>query len=135
MATAKNITMDDLLAQEDVKQLTPSEVVDGTILSVRKHEVLVDLGPLGVGLVPRREIGFGKTLNEGDPVTASVVDTELDNGYALLSFVKQPRIVAGTKSSVSSRRAKSSRLRPMMPTVAVSSSNTKGCVGSYQCRN
>ncbi|TAH32373.1 S1 RNA-binding domain-containing protein [Candidatus Saccharibacteria bacterium] len=88
MATAKNITMDDLLAQEDVKQLTPSEVVDGTILSVRKHEVLVDLGPLGVGLVPRREIGFGKTLNEGDPVTASVVDTELDNGYALLSLRK-----------------------------------------------
>ena len=88
MATAKNITMDDLLAQEDIKQLTPSEVVDGTILSVRKHEVLVDLGPLGVGLVPRREIGFGKTLNEGDPVTASVVDTELDNGYALLSLRK-----------------------------------------------
>ncbi len=88
MATAKNITMDDLLAQEDIKQLTPSEVVDGTILSVRKHEVLVDLGPLGVGLVPRREIGFGKTLNEGDPVTASVVDAELDNGYALLSLRK-----------------------------------------------
>ena len=88
MATAKNITMDDLLAQEEIKQLTPSEVVDGTILSVRKHEVLVDLGPLGVGLVPRREIGFGKTLNEGDPVTASVVDTGLDNGYALLSLRK-----------------------------------------------
>jgi len=80
--------MDDLLDMESVKQLTPSEVVDGTILSVRKHEVLVDLGPLGVGLVPRREIGFGKTLNIGDPVTASVVDAELDNGYALLSLRK-----------------------------------------------
>lgn len=89
MATAKQtITMDDLLAQEDVKQLAPSEVVDGTILSVRKHEVLVDLGPLGVGLVPRREIGLMRTLNEGDPVTASVVDVELDNGYALLSLRK-----------------------------------------------
>ena len=89
MATAKQtITMDDLLAQEDVKQLAPSEVVDGAILSVRKHEVLVDLGPLGVGLVPRREIGLMRTLNEGDPVTASVVDVELDNGYALLSLRK-----------------------------------------------
>lgn len=88
MATAKNITMDDLLAEESVKQLTPSEVVEGHVLSVRKHEVLVDLGPLGVGLVPRREIGFGKTLNQGDPVTASVVDAELDNGYALLSLRK-----------------------------------------------
>jgi len=80
--------MDDLLAEEKIQQLTPGEVVDGTILSVRKHEVLVDLGPLGVGLVPRREIGFGRTLNEGDPVTASVVDAELDNGYALLSLRK-----------------------------------------------
>lgn len=88
MAIAKTVTMDDLLAQEDVKQLTLSEVVDGTILSVRKHEVLVDLGPLGVGLVPRREIGLTRTLNTGDPVTASVVDAELDNGYALLSLRK-----------------------------------------------
>jgi len=89
MATAnQTITMDDLLASEKVTQLTQGEVVDGTILSVRKHEVLVDLGPLGVGLVPRREIGFGRTLNEGDPVTASVVDSELDNGYALLSLRK-----------------------------------------------
>jgi len=88
MATAKTITMDDLLAGETVTQLTAGEVVDGTILTVRKHEVLVDLGPLGIGFVPRREIGFGQKLEEGDSVTASVVDTELDNGYALLSLRK-----------------------------------------------
>jgi small subunit ribosomal protein S1 len=80
--------MDDLLKEESVKQLTQGEVVTGTILNVRKHEVLVDLGPLGVGLVPRREIGFGRTLEEGDEVTASVVDAELDNGYSLLSLRK-----------------------------------------------
>jgi small subunit ribosomal protein S1 len=80
--------MDDLLKEESVKQLTQGEVVIGTILSVRKHEVLVDLGPLGVGLVPRREIGFGRTLEDGDEVTASVVDAELDNGYSLLSLRK-----------------------------------------------
>lgn len=86
--TTSSITMDDLLKEESVKQLTQGEVVTGTILSVRKHEVLVDLGPLGVGLVPRREIGFGKTLNDGEEVTASVVDSELDNGYSLLSLRK-----------------------------------------------
>jgi small subunit ribosomal protein S1 len=80
--------MDDLLKEESVKQLTQGEVVTGTILNVRKHEVLVDLGPLGVGLVPRREIGFGRTLEDGDEVTASVVDAELDNGYSLLSLRK-----------------------------------------------
>jgi len=82
------ITMDDLLKEEDIKQLTQGEVVDGKVLTLRKHEALIDLGPLGIGLVPRREIGFSRNLNEGDTVTASVVDAELDNGYSLLSLRK-----------------------------------------------
>lgn len=82
--------MDDLLAGNSagVKQLTVGEVTTGTVLSLRKHEVLIDLGPQGVGFVPRREVGFSRALNEGDEVTASVVDTELDNGYSLLSLRK-----------------------------------------------
>jgi len=83
------ITMDDLLAGESsVKQLVAGETIVGTILNVKKHEVLVDLGPQGVGLVPRREVGFSRNLSEGDEVTASVVDAELDNGYSLLSLRK-----------------------------------------------
>ncbi len=84
------ITMDDLLAssEADVKQLTAGEITTGTVLSLRKHEVLIDLGPQGVGFVPRREVGFSRSLKEGDEVTASVVDTELDNGYSLLSLRK-----------------------------------------------
>ena len=86
----KSTTMDELLAAEDdsVKQLEQGESVTGTILSIRKHEVLVDLGAQGIGLVPRREVGFYRNLNVGDEVTASIVDTELDNGYSLLSLRK-----------------------------------------------
>lgn len=88
MAT-KALTMDDLLAAESsVKQLIAGETITGTVLSVKKHEVLIDLGAQGVGLVPRREVGFGRTLNAGDEVTASIVDSELDNGYSLLSLRK-----------------------------------------------
>ncbi len=89
MANA-TITMDDLLASagDTIKQLIVGEVVHGTVLSVKKHEILIDLGPLGVGLVPRREVGFSKNYEEGDEVTASVVYTELDNGYSLLSLRK-----------------------------------------------
>lgn len=89
MANA-TITMDDLLAQagENIKQLIAGEVVPGTVLSIKKHEILIDLGPLGVGLVPRREVGFSKNYNEGDEVSVSIVDTELDNGYSLLSLRK-----------------------------------------------
>ncbi len=89
MAKATTITMDELLASEQVGQLTTGEAVEGIVLSVRKHELWVDLGPYGVGLVPRREIGAMRALKEGDSVTASVVDAELeDGGYALLSLRK-----------------------------------------------
>lgn len=89
MADAK-ITMDGLLAQagDSVKQLTVGETVDGTVLSVKKHEILIDLGPLGVGLVPRREVSLSKNYNVGDSVIASVIDTELEDGYSLLSLRK-----------------------------------------------
>ena len=85
--------MDDLLARasDSVKQLTAGEVVHGTILSIKKHEVLIDLGPLGVGLVPRREVSMSNNYAEGDEVTASVVEVELDNGYSLLSMRKAAR--------------------------------------------
>jgi small subunit ribosomal protein S1 len=88
MATAKNITMDDLLEENAGNALATGEVVDGKVLSVKKHEVWIDLGAHGVGLVPRREIGLARNLGPGDEITASVVDTEMEDGYALLSLRK-----------------------------------------------
>ncbi len=79
-------TMDELLASTDIKQLKTGDVVEGVITSVRKHELWVDLGPNGVGVVMRREIGHGQKLEVGEPVTTSVVDPEMDEGYALLSM-------------------------------------------------
>lgn len=89
MANAK-LTMDDLLAgvTEASKPLIAGEVVAGKVLSVRKHEVLIDLGSQGVGLVPRREVGRARQLEVGDEVNASVVDTELEDGFSLLSLRK-----------------------------------------------
>ena len=65
---AKATTMDELLAAESdsVKQLAQGDAVVGTILQIRRHEVLVDLGAQGIGLVPRREVGFYLNLNIGD---------------------------------------------------------------------
>lgn len=84
------LTMDELLASEaaTIKQVAQGEVIDGVVLSVRKHEILIDLGPQGIGLVPRREVGFSRALKEGDEVTASIVDPELENGQVLLSLRK-----------------------------------------------
>jgi small subunit ribosomal protein S1 len=88
MAKTNAISMDDLLKEESAQQLAIGEVIEGKVLSVRKHEIWIDLGGHGIGLVPRREIGLSKTLAEGEPVTLSVVDPEMDEGYALLSLRK-----------------------------------------------
>lgn len=80
------MSMDELLASTEVAELKIGDVIEGTITSVRKHEVWLDLGPNGVGVVMRREIGYGQKLEEGEKVTTSVVDPEMDEGYALLSM-------------------------------------------------
>lgn len=83
------ITMDQLLAEQDaagIKQLETGDVVEGAISSIRKHEIWIDLGVQGVGVVMRREIGHGQQLELGQTVTVSVIDPELEEGYALLSM-------------------------------------------------
>ena len=80
MQKKQSITMDDLLNSNPIKDQEVGDVVEGTILSVRKHEVWVDLGAYGIGLVVKREIGYGADLKEGEAVTASIVDTEMDDG-------------------------------------------------------
>lgn len=86
---AKKITMDELLAgADDSKKVIAGDTVEGRVLSVKKHEILIDLGAQGVGLVPRREASFARNLEVGDEVTASVIDAEMDDGYVLLSLRK-----------------------------------------------
>lgn len=83
---SKTITMDDLLAGQDFKQLEAGDVIEGIVSSVKKHEVWIDLGARGVGVVMRREIGHGQQLEPDQTVTVSVIDPELEEGYALLSM-------------------------------------------------
>lgn len=80
------ITMDELLASSDLAGLTTGEVVEGVVTAIKKNEVWIDLGARGVGVVLRREIGYGQKLEDGQKITVSVVDPEMDEGYALLSM-------------------------------------------------
>lgn len=88
MAKAK-LTMDELLADEkSVPTPIINENIDGKVLSVKKHEILIDLGPMGVGFIPRKEASYLRDLEVGKEVTASVIDTDMDNGMILLSLRK-----------------------------------------------
>ena len=82
------ITMDDLLAQSDVKPLRTGDVVEATVTSIKKNEIWLDLGAHGIGVVMRREIGYGQKLEVGQQVTASMVEPEIEDGYSLLSLRK-----------------------------------------------
>ena len=81
---------DELLEKEgeSIKQAVAGDTVDGVVLSVKKHEILIDLGAKGVGLVPRREASYARNLEVGQEVTASVIDAEMEDGYVLLSLRK-----------------------------------------------
>jgi len=80
------LTMDELLESSKVQQLKVGDVVEGSIISVKKHEIWIDLGANGIGVVMRREIGYGQVLEVGQSITVSVVDPELDEGHMLLSM-------------------------------------------------
>ena len=80
------LTMDELLASSDIQQLKVGDVVEGNVLSVKKHEAWIDLGANGVGVVMRREIGYGTNLEKGQAITLSVIEPEMDEGYALVSM-------------------------------------------------
>ena len=87
--TANAVTMDDLLKNQPVTELSSGEVVEGKVISVKKNEVVIDLGAPGVGIVLRREIGYNnQDLKPGDEVSASVIDAEIYPGQALLSLRK-----------------------------------------------
>ncbi len=79
------ISMDELLESSSVEKIKTGDVVTGVVTSVRKHEIWVDLGANGIGVIFRREVGGGD-IKEGEEITASIVDPEMDEGYALLSM-------------------------------------------------
>ncbi|MCA9326513.1 S1 RNA-binding domain-containing protein [Candidatus Saccharibacteria bacterium] len=82
----KVLTMDELLAQHDAQPLQAGDVLEGVVTSIKKHEVWIDLGARGTGVVLRREIGHGQKLEEGENVTVSVIDPEMEEGHSLLSM-------------------------------------------------
>jgi small subunit ribosomal protein S1 len=89
---AKNAqTMSDLISGGvDIKVLKPSDMVEGTLISVGKNEVYIDLEGYGVGVVRGRELYDDQatlaSLKVGDRILASVVDVENKDGNVELSL-------------------------------------------------
>lgn len=84
--TTSDITMEDLLAEMPVINLSAGDVVEGEVVASDKHEIWLDLGPRGTGLVIGREIENNHTIKVGDVISASVIESEDPNGIMILSL-------------------------------------------------
>src|SRR5580700_1892708 len=90
-AAASAKTMEDLLGSGvEIKVLKPADMVEGTLISVGKNEVYVDLEGYGVGVVRGRELYDDEatlsSLKPGDQIFVSVVEPENKEGIAELSL-------------------------------------------------
>lgn len=88
-------TMEELLQMEEEKSkpIAENDTIEGTVVSVTKAGIWLDLGVHGTGLAvgaDAAEAGYKDSL-PGDKISATVVVPEMDEGYALLSLKKASR--------------------------------------------
>jgi small subunit ribosomal protein S1 len=89
-AHVNNNDMESLLENEDVKIPQIGDVIDATVIDMSASIVLLDIGPIGTGMVIGREAKSGLAeddkLKPGSKVRAAVVDLDNDDGYIELSI-------------------------------------------------
>ncbi len=89
---SKTKLMKELLNQnKDASELPQvNDLVEGAILKISKHEMIIDLGPLGTGIIYGGELKENRDmvrgLKAGDKITALVTNLENDEGYIELSL-------------------------------------------------
>ncbi len=90
-AAASAKTMTELIGSGvDIKVLKAADMVEGTLISVGKNEVYVDLEGYGIGVVRGRELYDDEAtlsaLKPGDKIFVSVVEPENKEGIVELSL-------------------------------------------------
>jgi len=86
--------MTDLLEKEslEIRVFKPGQFVEGVVVSKGKDELLVDVGAKSEAIIARSEFEGSEQsmadLEVGDKILASVVQSENDQGYLVLSLRK-----------------------------------------------
>ena len=92
MAQSATIVPMDLLLKDSPELLIPKpgEIIEGTVISVDKKSVMVDINGILTGIIAGRETRDAmdtiKTLKPGDNVSACVLESENDEGLLVLSL-------------------------------------------------
>tara|TARA_B100000029_G_scaffold158025_1_gene153381 strand:- start:33 stop:1313 length:1281 start_codon:yes stop_codon:yes gene_type:complete len=93
------VNLPDSIAPEDFPEVleqtmvtfSNGDIIEGTVVSVTRNEIMLDVGYKSEGVIPSRELSVQKDkdprsiLNIGDKVQALVINKEDDDGRLLLS--------------------------------------------------
>ncbi len=73
---------------ETLNKVADHQVVDGTVISVDKKEVIVNIGYKSDGIIPASEFRYNPELKAGDTVEVYVENQEDRKGQLVLSHKK-----------------------------------------------
>ena len=88
--TAANVSKEELdkAYDETLNKVSEHQVVDGTVISVDKKEVVVNIGYKSDGIIPASEFRYNPDLKAGDVVEVYVENAEDKKGQLVLSHKK-----------------------------------------------
>jgi small subunit ribosomal protein S1 len=85
--------MDQLLQKSPPMVIPkPGELIEGKVIDCNKHRILVELGGVNIGIISGREARDSmetiKSAKPGDDIFASVLESENEEGFVVLSLRK-----------------------------------------------
>ena len=88
--TSANVSKTDLekAYDETLNKVTEHQVVEGTVISIDKKEVIVNIGYKSDGIIPASEFRYNPDLKVGDKVEVYVENQEDAKGQLVLSHKK-----------------------------------------------
>ena len=88
--TTVNVSKEELdkAYDETLNKVSEHQVVDGTVISVDKKEVVVNIGYKSDGIIPASEFRYNPDLKAGDTVEVYVENAEDKKGQLVLSHKK-----------------------------------------------
>ncbi len=109
--TPKKVHLMDALLLDTPMPPNPGELIEGTVSSLGRARVYVDLFPFGTGLIFGREYMNARDVlrkvNVGDIIAAKVVDTKNKDGYIELSLKEARQALIWTEAEDAIKHKKS----------------------------
>lgn len=92
---------------ENAKVLNYEDVVEGTVITIDRSAVYIDLGPMGTGIIYGSEYinarEIIKRINVGDVISAKVILTENEDGYVELSLKEARQAIIWSEAEAAIR--------------------------------